>query len=329
MKTSVVRLLICLTVLGLFAQLAFAQAPVALQFKFTPGQTQNTLVTFNATGAMTMEPAAPQMPNMTMSLQGNLDLTEQVAQVYPDGSADLALKMLRADLNASAMGQKFNARLQNGQIALTINGQVSQMPPDMNSSQWPLIGTPLKMRMDKMGRVTDFTLPNIGSLGDIMKSSGMNMSDMMKFNQSQLPDHPVGVGDSWTQNMSVPMFEGSPPLQVKTVNTVVGYEGVGGQQTVKIQTKGSATATNLKMPTPKMPAGTQNPNMPNMPNINATIESLNIDILGLNWFSPQLGQMMKSQQVITMKEVINMTGAASGPQRSTMEMRMNIGIYGK
>jgi hypothetical protein len=200
------------------------------------------------------------------------------------------------------------------------------MPPDMNLSQWPLIGAPLKMRMDKMGKVTDFTLPNIGPLGDIMKSSGMNMADMMKFNQNQLPDHPVGVGDSWTQNMSVPMFEGSAPLQIKMVNTVVGYEGVGGQQTVKIQTKGSATATDLKMPTPKMPAGTQNPNVPKM---NGTIESLNIDILGLNWFSPQLGQMMKSQQVITMKEVISMTGATGGPQRSSMEMRMNIGIYGK
>jgi hypothetical protein len=295
---------------------------MALEFKFTPGQNLNYLATINATGSMVMQPAPAQMPNMTMSLQGNMDFSQQATQVYPDGSADLALKLPRAAINVLAAGQKFNALLQNGQLSVTINGQTQQMPPDANLSQFPLIGTPLKIRMDKLGKVTDFSLPNFGALTEMMKSSGMDMSSMMKFNQNQLPDHPVAVGDSWTQNIAIPMTPGSPPMQIKMVNTLLGFEGVGGQQTAKIQIKGSATGCNLKMPTPTIPGANQN-----MPKIDTTIESMNMDMEGTIWFAPQLGRMMKSQQAMTLKEVISVSGAPGGPQKSTMDMRMNIGMF--
>jgi|GEM_PF-5100546 len=323
MKISLVRLLICLALLGILGQFALAQAPMPLEFKFTQGQNLNYLATFNATGSMLMQPAPAQMPNMTMSLQGNMDFSQQVTQVYPDGSADLSLRLPRAALNMSAMGQQFNVLLQSGKINLTVNGQPQQTPPDANLSQFPLIGVPLKMRMDKLGKVTDFSLPNFGALTEIMKSSGMDMSSMMKFSQNQLPDHPVAVGDSWIQNIALPMVPGSPPLQIKTVNTLLGFEGVGGQQTAKIQIKGTAAACNLKMPTPAMPGGGQN-----MPKIDTTIESLNMDMEGLVWFAPQLGQMMKSQQTMTMKEVISISGMPDkGPQKSIMDMRMNISMF--
>jgi len=156
-----------------------------------------------------------------------------------------------------------------------------------------------------------------------MKSSGMDLSNALKFSQNQLPDHPVAVGDSWTQNLALPMAPGTTPIQIKMVSTLLGYEGVGGQQTAKIQFKGIATASGLKMPAPKMPAGA-----PNMPQIQTTIESMNMDLQGTVWFAPQLGQVMKSQQAMTLKQVSSMSGmpGASGPQRNSLEMRVNFGM---
>jgi hypothetical protein len=319
-KVLPVRLLLGLALLGTLCLAVFAQAPAALEYKFSKGQNLNYLVNFSATGAMTMVPAPAEMPAMTMSLQGNLDLNQQVTQCYADGSADIALKMPRAAINALAMGQKFNAVLQGGKINATVGGEPIQMPPDMDLSQLPFIGVPLTMRMDKLGKVTDFSFPNVGSLTEMMKSSGMDMSSMMKFSQDQLPDHPVAVGDSWTQNLAMPMTPGSPPVQIKVVSTLLGYEGVGGQQAAKIQIKGTGTAANLVMPSPPMPAGESN-----VPRIKTVIDSMNLNVEGIVWFSPALGQVMKTQQAVTVKQISTMSGMPDGPTKSNLEMRMSFG----
>jgi hypothetical protein len=55
---------------------------------------------------------------------------------------------------------------------------------------------------------------------------------------------------------------------------------------------------------------------------------MNMDMEGTIWFAPQLGQVMKSQQAMTLKEVISVSGMpGSGPQKSTIDMRMTIGMF--
>ncbi len=286
----------------LVASAAMAHAEV-LEYKFTPGQTLNYQITMNASGVTTTASAPP----MQMTLQANLDAVKRTSQVFDDKSASVEMSCPKLSANLGLAGQAVTLRWEKGKVDITVNGQ-PQDASGVDLSQIPFLGQPFKMRVDRLGRVVDFKLPDLGPFQGMM--GNMDVSQMMKASQNQLPNHPVEIGESWSEDTKVALPGSDQSLILKSVYTLVGLETIGGQEVAKIDMKGSSQGAGLKMAA--LPGASA-----------AVIDALKQEVQGTIWFGTQLGQPVKNEMQMTMHQVIS-TPSAAGPQKTTMDMKMNL-----
>ena len=153
---------------------------------------------------------------------------------------------------------------------------------------------------------TPTQLPNIGQIisvkmaknGEILSSTGMDQQGG-NFNQMQIkfPNKPVGVGESWTSN--IPANPQLPiPMNVKY--TVMGFEKVGGEDCVKLQSDVS---------TAQGAAG-----------------SINLDVKanGNIWFAYKKGIMIKNE--VTSNMLMVMENDLGAGKKEKIETRMNLSL---
>jgi len=153
---------------------------------------------------------------------------------------------------------------------------------------------------------TPTVLPNLGQIisvkmakdGEIISSSGMDQQGG-NFNQMQIkfPKEQVGVGSSWTSNIA-PNPQLPIPMNVKY--TVMGFEKVGGEECVKLQSEVSSAQGS---------AG-----------------SINLDVKanGNIWFAYKKGIMIKNE--VTSNMVMMMENDLGGGKKETIETRMNLSL---
>lgn len=286
-----------------------AAGPLTLEYKFTPGQTLTYMILLQANSTTTMQPAtiAPQ----AMKLQGNMQVVERTREVAPDGASVLVeLSCPRISMDATMAGQMANMLWQNGQLTLTVNGQ-KQPAAGMDFSQIPFLGVPLRVRMDKRGKVLE--LPDLSTLKNLF--GNMDLTSLIKTSQSELPDHPIQVGESWTIDANVLLPGGDQTITARTTYTLVGYETVGGRRVARLAMKTNTHVKGVKMNLPgTAPQGAAQ---------SATIDDMVQNLTGNVWFSPELGQMVKSDAVMDMIETVS-TAGPTGPQRTTISMNMKM-----
>lgn len=286
-----------------------AAGPLTLEYKFTPGQALTYMILLQANSTTTMQPAttAPQ----AMKLQGNMQVVERTREVAPDGASVLVeLSCPRISMDATMAGQMANMLWQNGQLTLTVNGQ-KQPAAGMDFSRIPFLGVPLRVRMDKHGKVLE--LPDLSALKNLL--GNMDLTSLIKTSQSELPDHPIQVGESWTTDATVPFPGSDQTITARTTYTLVGYETVGGRRAARLAMKTNTHVKGLKMNLPgTAPQGAAQ---------SATIDDMVQNLTGNVWFSPELGQVVKSDAVMDMIETVSTAGPA-GPQRTTISMNMKM-----
>ncbi|NCB38520.1 MAG: hypothetical protein EOM80_07110 [Erysipelotrichia bacterium] len=153
---------------------------------------------------------------------------------------------------------------------------------------------------------TPTPLPQLGQIisvkmaknGEIISSSGMDQQGG-DFNQMQIkfPDKAVGVGESWSSNIK-PNPQLPIPMDVKY--TVMGFEKVGGEDCVKLQSE---------VTTSQGAAG-----------------SINLDVKanGNIWFAYKKGIMIQNE--VTSNMLMVMENDLGGGKKEAIETRMNLSL---
>jgi hypothetical protein len=312
-----VGFVLVLMVLTWAAGACLAQEPVLLEYKFTPGQTITSRVSISGDGAMTMTPAPPQMPAISMNLQANLDIVQRIASIDSNGIAKINITMPRGAALVKAAGQSIHASLANGDIAVTVNGEKQEIPP-VDLSKAPLIKVPLQISMDKQGKVVDFKLPDIPGLKEAL--GNIDIAQILKSSsQGEFPAQPIEIGKSWDSVIKSEIPGMSEPIVAKTTYTLASVDTVGDQQVARITFTMNSNATNLKLtPSAKIPAGVAQAAS------SVTIDEMTQNVSGTTWFSLTTGQPTKVEMTMAIKEAMSMDAPQGGPQKMTITMAMKM-----
>lgn len=286
-----------------------AQGPLVLEYKFTQGQTLNYLFSLEGEATTSVEQAP--LPPIQTTMQGRIDCVQRIGEVYDDASARVEMSCPGMVLNMNTAGQSISILWENGKLSLMVNGQAQPAPEGMDFSKIPFLGAPLKLRIDRLGRVVEMQPADLGVLQGMV--GNLNFSELLKASQNQLPDHPVGVGESWTAEVKVALPGTDQSLTANALYTLAGIETLNGQEVARIAMNGSVQAANLKFAAPT-PEGAP---------AEVVIEELKQDAQGTIWFATQLGQPVKNELSMTMHEVIS-APSPMGPQKVSVDMKMNM-----
>ena len=160
---------------------------------------------------------------------------------------------------------------------------------------------------DRMNVIkAEFT--NAGDLSPITEQLGKNLKAMT----FPLPQDPVGVGDSWTSEMELPinqMGSGGPPTTAKTKLTVKEIHAGGSDTTVVVALETTFPTDPIKV--------TQQGQMITL-NLSGTMT-------GEQEFSVTRGAVLRSLMGGTMK--IKMTGGMLGPDGTNMTMKQSTSVW--
>jgi len=176
-------------VVVLSAVLAVQAKTVNLEFKFAKGQVDKYKIICDMTMKMPGLPGAPTTP-MTMKM--SMIATQKVLDVLPDGSAKI--KTSYSGLKVSAPG----------------------LPEGAEPENMPM--KPVTLTVAKNGRIIEVEGLNAALAG--MGIPGTDMSQMLNqvgYYGVVLPEKPVEVGESWSQQLPIPFGGG----QIKVDSTLV------------------------------------------------------------------------------------------------------------
>ena len=312
-----------LLALGVWAAIgaaALAQdEAVLLRYHFLPGQALAYRVTFNATASMSMNMAQPgQTAPMVVPVQANgyIDLAQKVAGVDPQGTADVDLSLggLMVSGNAAVGGPQATMQvvLANGQLSLLVNGQAKALPKEMDLSTLPLVGKPLRVRMSNTGQLVGLGSLPLEQLGQMLP--GMDLGSLLGQGQGGLPQPPVRAGESWSQQLEVPVPGSNQKLRSVILNKFAGWEQLNGRRVARLEVTGNTDGSGIQIKGPTMPGGTPAPTM--------TIERLSQRLGGVIWFDPELGQPVKATYDLAMTQ--KMSGMGPGGQGGSMGMDLRM-----
>jgi hypothetical protein len=160
---------------------------------------------------------------------------------------------------------------------------------------------------DRM-KVIKTAFTNAGELSPITEQLGKNLKAMT----FPLPAEPVGVGDSWTSEMELPinqMGSGGPPTKATTKLTVKEIHAGGSDTTVVV-------ALETTFPTDPIKVTQQ-----------GEVITLNISgtMTGEQEFSVTRGAVLRSLMSGTMR--FKMTGPMLGPDGTNMTMKQSTSVW--
>lgn len=178
---------------------------VLIRLKPKVGDTQKTLMT------MDMSSEGAQAISMNMSMAMDLKVTDLTDAVY---TYEVKYDKIKMDMDAGGMQMTYDSSLK----------EQTGMGAMMHEQMKVLLEKPLAMKMNERGKITEFNMPGLGN------NQQMDMSSLTL----PLPEGPVGVGDSWTDERSM---QGSGNMKmIMTVekitvdDIIIGVKGtIGGE----------------------------------------------------------------------------------------------------
>jgi hypothetical protein len=168
----------------------------------------------------------------------NKELMGQISSADMSASNTLGFRVLSTENGVADMEMEF--------VEMVQSLESSEKSGDTDYSA--LIGEKAKFKLDGLGNISD--LRGFDELPDVTNISGETINgDMYKTIASQiffkLPDHPVKLGDNWTNKDSSDMPYGGGNLKTEssTLYVVVEKLEVDGKDCVKLDVTGKATTT--------------------------------------------------------------------------------------
>lgn len=226
----------------------------SLAYKFVPGRTDVTQMTMTGTLPLQMTPGPEaNIPPMgfDVSLNMNMTMSQLCSAVDAKGTAQLqtTIPMMATHTSMDVVNQKVDTlfKWENGQIEMSVNG--TAQPPDENLKKLAgILGATLRMTMTPGGQTTaDAETQKL--LMSMMNANGGMTADLNRLNAltSQLPDHPVKVGDTWkvsdTGKLGDATLSGSSDLKLAAIETFEGARTARIEGEARLSIAGQMPAT--------------------------------------------------------------------------------------
>jgi hypothetical protein len=316
-----------LCVLGVLSLAAAAWAqpegPVLLRFKFMPGHVDalNLNVTGHGEMAMTGVPGVGRV-SFPLVLELNVPLDLIVRSVDAAGNGTFAMRLGEMGLELHLMGQTLHLSMGAGPTAATVGTEHVALPGmDMSGAiklvSWVMSpqGKVLSVRgLDKFAQALQ--IPMAAML------AGMSQDQMLQMVQSravQLPDQPVNGGDSWTQNVVLPL-PGGQTLQAPFTYTLEALGAEQGHPLARLDLSGNLELHDVTLPAQSgatswfaMPAPP--------PGVKTTLDLLLANLTGQIYLPLDGGYVHSARMAMD----LNLQSSAQLPERASgATMRMSL-----
>lgn len=181
---------------------------VLIRLKPKVGDTQKTMMT------MDMSTDGAQKMAMNMSMAMDMKVTDFTESVY---TYEVKYGTIKMDMDAGGMQMSYDssAKEQTGMGAI------------MHEQMKTLFDKPMTMKMNERGKITEFEMPGLGN------NQQMDMGSI----SLPLPEEPVGVGDTWTDERAIQgsgIMKMTMTVEKITVDDIIigtkgTIEGTGGE----------------------------------------------------------------------------------------------------
>jgi len=201
-----------------------AGGKVTLTRKYRPGQAVVYVTTVKTNSKIDSNP--PELKNLFPPMPTNLRLNQQstvtVSKVAPDGAADVQHRF-----------DKFEIQTDLSALPENVRDSMTQAQQEVGKR---MVGQTLIAHYDHNGQLLDFEGAD-NLFGDLDAPVREPLLQMLRMfleqmgGQSLYPDHPVKVGEEWTQKLDAPPLK-NYPFQVQGKSTL-HYSGKTRYQGIK------------------------------------------------------------------------------------------------
>ncbi|MFC1474641.1 hypothetical protein ACFLQK_01230 [bacterium] len=287
----------------LFLLLAAAAAaePVELRYRFTPGDHMEYIMTVGGEGEIEMVMTGAAKKEIPVDMDILMRLSTDVKSVDDDGLALLESTITRYLIS------------QGGEPMMDYSAD-KDPDDEATAEMMKLFAEPLVMKVDDRGGVKEVS--GMEKLAEI--SPQFDIAELLSRMQQPFPDHPVEIGETWTQSAAIGGGgAGSEEQEITSNFEFVGYETVKDLNCVKIKTSfigdmsGIMESMISQFPMAK----------------NAQVEYLMMNLSGHMFFQPDAGILIAME--FNMKQDMAMTvDIALGKEAKTMKMKMTMNMEG-
>jgi hypothetical protein len=186
------------------------------------------------------------------------------------------------------------------EATFTSMSMVTQSPQGENNYDTSsIIGKPFGVTFSPLGKSLEYSGIDSTMVLNLGQGGTRSVKDLFRNPLQDMPDHPVKIGDTWTQSDSVTVPQGGLNITVKTEGTLTlkGFEEQDGFECAKIAIEGTGTIDG------------QGQQM----GMDVAIEG-DIESHGTIYFAYKKGVLVKSQS----ESFTEMTAALSGQMNMTI-----------
>jgi hypothetical protein len=309
MRSGLLKAALCVLLVMSVAVLAAAQndEPTLLQYKFAPGTTQHTEIVGTGSVPMNIQlglDAGGQDMSMDIAMDLRLLQTQTCESVSDTGEATMVMKVPSMTVKSSidVADQKIESLMtwENGQLAMTLNGQAQPLPADATVEQLGKIlagGIKSLVRPDGASRLDAENTKLMQSMTGFSMGLGASATSLM----AGFPKQPVKPGDTWT--LELKPEEAGGFLAGTGDFKLEGYEDLEGVRCAKIT--GQARLHSLQpIISPSSAMGQA-----------STINSMEINVEFTNYFDVAKGEMALTKMTLVQNlEMIITMGGQGGAQ---------------
>jgi hypothetical protein len=253
-----------------------------------------------------------------MSFPKDRDLSYGVSMTM-DGTVGAMGRSIDLSVSAGARLQMHTVSV-DGQGVATVRITASHVRADANGRVMKARSIRSKVRIARDGRL----LGAASLLPD--NQATINLPGSGEF--TPLPDHPVRVGEEWTNETAMPLPFGGATMQYTSTSRLVRYQRVDGVRAPVIETEGKAVLDHVTARlSDLMASGGRRQQLP--AGFDPTVEvDGSVDMFQTTWLDPHGDLPVKSSGSGTMQFTMHLDGAPAGqdPGPITMNARLSVAM---
>lgn len=309
--TTVAALMACLCATALAAD----DQAVLLRYKFAPDQ--EITQSIKGTGTIPMVIDLPEgqgeqaggQQTIETAIEMDMEMVQKCDKVLEDGAGHLTMTVpVMINETTTKIGEKSTFSVmswEDGEFVLTADGKQVDAPQVEQMMSAFANGYKVTMKPNGEVKMDEETQDELSGL---LKLSGLGGVDFTKLSavSSRLPDAPVKPGDTWKNELKVPV--GEAEIALATEMKYVGMEEVNKVPCARLEGKVSMSTTG------ELPAGKQAATPVEM-----KIEAMAIDMDVVSFFDPAAGFVRKSTIEMTQNMDITIK-APAGPNNAVTDL---------
>lgn len=316
MKKTVVLFFVALLVFA-----GCAPKAVRLENRYISGEILRYRMEASGKGAMTLSglPEEKEATSRDMDIHLEMDSSQKVLAVDEEGTAELEFSYDRLIEKITSAGQTMEIIADKNATIMRQNGKViyDSTAPEAQERPSPLkglIGQSMSMKVTKSGKILE--AKGLEGLKKLMPQ--LDIQGMIKQSQPAFPEKKVRIGESWTQDVELPLPQVGKPVTIETKYTLKGFEKVKGYNCARIEAKVDTLLTDLVFDMSLGKPQTE---------VGMVIDRLSQKTEGMLYFAHKEGKLVKSDQDVDMSMEMTTKMKREGKEmeiKTKMDMKMKV-----